>query len=50
MLQPNDAAAAAAAAAATATSEVWVTVSTIYGNVIKVLVHPGMPILEFKSK
>ena len=48
MFQPNDAVAAAAAAAAT--SEVWVTVSTIYGNVIKVLVHPGMPILEFKSK
>ena len=51
MLQPNDAAAAAAeAAAATATSEVLVTVSTIYGNVINVRVHPGMQILDFKGK
>ena len=28
----------------------WVPVSTIYGNLIKVLVHPGMSILEFKDK
>lgn len=28
----------------------WVSVSTIYGNLIRVPVHPGMPILDFKAK
>ena len=27
-----------------------VSVSTIYGNLIRVLVHPGMPILDFNDK
>ena len=28
----------------------WVSVSTIYGNLIRVPVHPGMTILDFKDK
>ena len=28
----------------------WVSVSTIHGNLIRVLVHPGMQILDFKDK
>ena len=28
----------------------WVSVSTIHGNLVRVLVHPGMQILDFKDK
>ena len=31
-------------------SEQLVSVSTIYGHLIKVLVHPGMPVVDFKDK